>query len=181
MPNRTAPLPPPAQSARVALAVSLSVCWRCPFSQCMSGTAGLARQGLYPQAETPPSRAGRRSAPGTQGRNSLSPACVWHIDCMAMNPGKQTASAPFAESVNEWVSGWLGWTGEGWEEALAMGGNASISAQRRKDSIPDTAVVPLWERTQGMVGSERRPACPCGLRDLECLQDGHPGRQPACG
>ena len=69
--------------------------------------------------------------------------------------------------------------GIGWEEALAMGGNASISAQRREDSIPDTAAVPLWERTQGMVGSERRPACPCSPMDLECHQDRHPGRRPS--
>ena len=62
---------------------------------------------------------------------------------------------------------------------LGDGRSPSISAQHREDSIPDTAVVPLWERawgTVGSVGSERRSAYPCGLRDLECCQDGHPGR-----
>ena len=67
---------------------------------------GQAR--AVPPGRDPPSRAGRWSAPGTQGRNSLSPACIWHIDRAVMNPGKQPASAPFAESVNEWVSEWLG-------------------------------------------------------------------------
>ena len=62
---------------------------------------------------------------------------------------------------------------------LGDGRNPSISAQRREDSIPNTAAVPLWERARGTVGSlgsEQRSVCLCGPRDLECCQDGRPGR-----
>ena len=64
------------------------------------------------------------------------------------------------------MSEWLGGRKEGWEEALVMAGIPL--------SQPSAGRIPSQTELQSHCG--RRLVCLRGPRDLECCQDGHPGR-----